>query len=165
MLVQSLTLSGPSETEVLGQQLATSLVSAQISAGLILLFGDLGAGKSTLVRALLRALGVAGPIPSPTYTLVEPYELDGLSIRHLDLYRIADSSELEELGGRELFDTLALVEWPERVPQLLARADLRIDLSHAGEGRLASLTWGGQEEFVAAAAMLGNLLEQSTLSS
>lgn len=165
MLVQSMTLSGPSETEVLGQQLAACLASAQISTGLILLFGDLGAGKSTLVRALLRAYGVTGPIPSPTYTLVEPYELDGLSIRHLDLYRIGDASELEELGGRELYDTLALVEWPDRVPQLLARADLRIGLTHADDGRLASLTWGERKEFAAAAALLGNLLEQSTLSS
>lgn len=165
MLEQRLSLTSAAATEKLGAHLAICLRSSNVRTGLILLFGELGAGKSTLVRALLRSLGVSGPIPSPTYTLVEPYELDGLSVRHLDLYRIGDPSELEELGGRELFDTLALVEWPDKAPQLISRADLRIDLAHADSGRVATLGWGDNPQFAAAAALLGNLLEQSTLSS
>ncbi len=102
------------------------------------LHGDLGAGKSTLARAVLRALGVRGAIRSPTYTLIEPYQLDsGDEALHLDLYRIAAVAELEFLGLDALAEqaSLWLVEWPERGGKALPQADLRVDLAVAGDGR------------------------------
>ena len=107
---------------------------------LILLQGELGAGKTTLARAALEALGHAGTVPSPTYTLVEPYEVPRGIVYHVDLYRIADANELEFLGWDDLREGLLLVEWPERVPTLLDDADLAIALSYSGAGRNASVT-------------------------
>ena len=107
------------------------------------LHGVLGAGKSTLARGWLRALGVGGAIRSPTYTLVERYSLaDGESF-HLDLYRIADAGELEFLGLDPTDGVLWLVEWPERGGAGLPPADLRIDLAIAGLGRSARLVAEG----------------------
>ncbi len=105
--------------------------------GVVLLRGALGAGKTTLVRGLLRALGVAGAVRSPTYTLVEPYETPDTRVLHVDLYRLADATEIEGLGIREALDggTLLLVEWPERAPDALPPADLELTLAHAGEHR------------------------------
>lgn len=101
----------------------------------VLLEGELGAGKSTLARALLRAMGHDGAVPSPTYTLIEPYEIAGTSVYHVDLYRVVDEEELRFLGWTELDDGLRLVEWPDRAPGLAATADLRISLSYDGDGR------------------------------
>ncbi len=126
------------------------------------LHGDLGAGKSTLARGLLRALGVTGAIRSPTYTLIEPYRLrDGDEAVHLDLYRIAAADELEFLGLDALAAqaSLWLVEWPERGRGALPHADLVIDLDHAGEGRRAAL--GARSE--AGKAWLGRLQEKLNL--
>lgn len=94
--------------------------------------GPLGAGKTTWVRAFLRALGHDGVVPSPTYTLVEPYEADGLKIWHVDLYRLQDPLELEGLGVRELLDgnAVMLVEWPERWLEIEARSDISLDFRH-----------------------------------
>jgi len=107
------------------------------------LCGDLGAGKTTWVRALLRGLGYAGRVPSPTYTLLEHYLLDGLSVVHLDLYRLASEGELENLGLRDWLaqpSTWVLVEWPERAPELLAHCDLILSLAEAGaNGRRIAL--------------------------
>ena len=98
--------------------------------------GDLGAGKSTFARALLRALGVQGAIRSPTYTLVERYTLtDGGDALHLDLYRIGDPGELEFLGIDAGEGTLWLVEWPERGGNALPQADLDVQLALEGDGR------------------------------
>lgn len=94
---------------------------------LIGLRGELGSGKTAWTRAMLRGLGYAGRVPSPTYTLLEQYALDGLTVVHLDLYRVASESELEHLGVRDWLGQPAVwvvVEWPERAPQLLARCDL-----------------------------------------
>ncbi len=105
---------------------------------LVTLQGDLGAGKTTLVRAFLRALGWQGAVKSPTYTLVESYELPQGQVVHFDLYRLADAEELENLGVRDYFtaDTLCWVEWPERGQQLLPPADLALSLrSDGAEGR------------------------------
>ena len=98
---------------------------------IVALSGDLGSGKTTWVRAMLRGLGHAGRVPSPTYTLVEPYPLDGLTLVHLDLYRLADDGELETLGIRDWLgrpDVWLLVEWPERAPALASLADLELEL-------------------------------------
>ena len=122
-------------TEALGQALARTRPAVAV----VHLRGDLGAGKSTLARALLRALGVAGAIRSPTYTLVERYPVEGGEAWHLDLYRIGDAGELEFLGLDEGAAELWLVEWPERGGAALPRADLQVDLSVEGNGRAARL--------------------------
>ena len=109
------------------------------SGFLLLLQGELGAGKSTLARAMLQKMGIDGPIPSPTYTLVEPYEVSDGVVYHIDLYRLSGMEELDYLGWDDLRDGLILLEWPERVPQLQQQADLLIKLDYDGEGRLATL--------------------------
>ena len=131
-------MPGEAATEALGARLAATL-PANPSGLLIALEGDLGAGKTTLVRAFLRALGHAGPVPSPSYTLVEPYELDRGRYYHVDLYRLADAGELEFLGWSDLREGVVLVEWPERAPEILASSDLSIKLAYRGTGRGALL--------------------------
>lgn len=106
------------------------------------LHGDLGAGKSTLARAWLRALGVQGAIRSPTYTLVERYPLATGEALHLDLYRIGDGAELEFLGLDDVDAALWLIEWPERAGDALPTPDLRVVLSIEGEGRRCELRPG-----------------------
>ena len=123
-------------TEALGGRLARSLPARAV----VYLHGDLGAGKSTLARALLRALGVTGAIRSPTYTLVEPYALAaGGQALHLDLYRIGNPGELEFLGLDPAEARLWLVEWPERGQGVLPAADLEIALAVEGGGRSCRL--------------------------
>ncbi len=122
-------------TDALGRALAAT----QPTRAVVFLHGDLGAGKSTLARAWLRALGVEGPVRSPTYTLVERYPLPGGEALHLDLYRIAGAGELEFLGLDEPGVALWLVEWPERGLGGLPAADLQVDLAVSGEGRAARL--------------------------
>lgn len=109
------------------------------SGFLLLLQGELGAGKSTLARAMLRTLGVSGPIPSPTYTLVEPYEVSAGMVYHIDLYRLSGMEELDYLGWDDLRDGLILLEWPERVARLQQQADLLVRLDYADLGRTAQL--------------------------
>ena len=124
-------------TAALGKALA-----AGASAGRVLhLRGELGAGKTTLVRGLLRALGYAGRVKSPTYTLVEPYELSSLHFYHFDFYRFKDRSEWLSSGFREYFSPQAfcVVEWPEKAGELLGTPDLDVRLQFSGEGRRASL--------------------------
>ncbi len=103
----------------------------------VLLEGELGAGKSTFARGLIRAMQHEGPVPSPTYTLVEPYYLPAGIVYHIDLYRIASEEELRFLGWNELDDGLRLVEWPDRAPELASSADVRLTLSYDGAGRSA----------------------------
>ena len=116
-----------------------SVLPADTAGWTLLLDGELGAGKSTFARALIRAMGHSGAVPSPTYTLVEPYELPGRLVYHVDLYRISDEEELRYLGWTELEDGLRIVEWPDRAPELLAAADLRLELRYANSGREAVL--------------------------
>lgn len=123
-------------TEQLGQALART----RPAQALVQLRGDLGAGKSTLARALLRALGVQGAIRSPTYTLIERYPLGDGEAWHLDLYRIGHAEELDFLGLDEGDVRLWLVEWPERGEGALPPADLRVELAVAGQGRHYDLT-------------------------
>ena len=123
-------------TEALGARLAQTLPARAVAY----LHGDLGAGKSTLARALLRALGVTGTIRSPTYTLVEQYPLPAGGIAlHLDLYRIGDPGELEFLGLDPAETRLWLVEWPERGQRGLPAVDLDVVLAMEGEGRRCQL--------------------------
>ena len=105
--------------------------------GVVYLSGELGAGKTTFARALLRQLGARERIKSPTYTLIENYTLGGLAVYHLDLYRIAEPGELEWLGLADLTAEphLLLVEWPERAGGALPAADLCVKLAHAGAAR------------------------------
>lgn len=105
----------------------------------VLLRGELGAGKSTFARALINAAGHAGPVPSPTYTLVEPYQLPRANIYHIDLYRVLDEEELAYLGWEELDDGLRLVEWPDRASGLSGQADLVLTLAYENSGRRAEL--------------------------
>jgi tRNA threonylcarbamoyladenosine biosynthesis protein TsaE len=101
----------------------------------ILLEGELGAGKSTFARAFIRAAGHEGAVPSPTYTLVEPYQLARGNIYHVDLYRVADEEELRYLGWNELEDGCRIVEWPDRAPGLVNQADLLLTFTYADGGR------------------------------
>jgi len=119
--------------------LAGQLASALDEGLVIYLHGDLGAGKTSFARALLRALGVGERIKSPTYSLVESYRAQDRPAWHLDLYRIADPGELEWLGLDALSDpsALVLVEWPERGAGALPAADLIVHLGYAGTGRSA----------------------------
>jgi tRNA threonylcarbamoyladenosine biosynthesis protein TsaE len=137
-LGQSLILPDPESTESLAAALVAAL-PADAGGWTILLLGELGAGKSTFARAMLRSLGHEGLVPSPTYTLVEPYTLPGYSVYHIDLYRVTSADELEFLGWSDLQDGLKLVEWPERAPRLLTLADIQIELRYEGCGRAADL--------------------------
>jgi len=131
-------LSDAAATENLGRDLVT-LLPEDCSGWMILLQGELGAGKSTLARSMLRAFGYQGIVPSPTYTLVEPYQIDDKIIYHVDLYRIADENECEFLGWSDLRDGLLLIEWPERIEELTRQGDVLIELSYLGDGRNAEI--------------------------
>jgi tRNA threonylcarbamoyladenosine biosynthesis protein TsaE len=125
---------------------ATARLGAALAAGVqpgrvLYLCGDLGAGKTTLVRGLLRALGVTGPVKSPTYTWVEPYTISRLDLYHFDFYRFTDRTEWLSSGLREYFrpDAFCIVEWPEKAGALLPAPDLAITLGYDGDARRASI--------------------------
>jgi tRNA threonylcarbamoyladenosine biosynthesis protein TsaE len=137
---QTLAVSLPNETATMA--LARRLAPALLDGGVVFLRGELGAGKTTFARALLRALGVGERVKSPTYSLLERYAVNGRDAFHLDLYRIADAGELEWLGLDELDapETIVLVEWPERGRGALPTPDLEVALEHEGDGRRGYLT-------------------------
>lgn len=141
--------------------LAECLAAHQPRGAMVHLHGDLGAGKSTLARAWLRALGVTGTVRSPTYTLVERYPVEGGEALHLDLYRIGDAGELDFLGLDDVEAALWLVEWPERGAAALPVPDLEVHLAMDGEGRSVLLT----AEHPAGAAWLAALIADRRLST
>jgi len=133
MTSRSWELATEAELVALGRQLAPVLADVC----LIGFSGDLGAGKTTLVRGLLQALGHEGAVTSPTFTIVEPYTLGPRSIFHFDLYRLQDPQELEDIGWREYFQPgrLCLVEWPEKAHGLLPVADIDVMIQKLNTGR------------------------------
>jgi tRNA threonylcarbamoyladenosine biosynthesis protein TsaE len=134
--------TGAEETEAFGARLASTRPGGNDALSVVYLTGDLGAGKTTLARGLLRSLGVTGSVRSPTYTLVEVYELGALTALHLDLYRLRDPAELHHLGLREWArgGHLWLIEWPERGGDLLPGADLVIKLTAGDSGHDIEVT-------------------------
>lgn len=149
----TLALPDARATEALGARLAGALRAGDR----IYLSGDLGAGKTTLVRGLLRALGEVGPVRSPTYTLLEPYETAGLLLWHLDLYRVADAAELEYLGLRDALDerTVLLLEWPERGAGWLPLPDLSVRLEVSGHARACTIVAESQRGHALMAILRG----------
>jgi tRNA threonylcarbamoyladenosine biosynthesis protein TsaE len=121
------------EQMALGAELSRAIDAPCI----MFLQGDLGAGKTTLVRGFLRERGYIGPVRSPTYTLVEPYPLAHETVYHLDLYRLANGEELEYLGLRDMLGSgsILLIEWPEQGEGWLPQADLELHIQHEPDGR------------------------------
>ena len=155
MTQPTLTLELPDEhaTDRLGQALAHlaaalkpdalgKLLPDASAGGRIYLKGDLGAGKTALVRAFLRQCNISGRIKSPSYALLESYEVSNLYFYHLDFYRFSENADWLDAGFRDLFknNALILIEWPERAGSLLSDPDLLIELSYAGLGRIATLS-------------------------
>ena len=138
LTVLNLSLDTEEDTHQFG-----ALLGKHLSAPLVCyLRGDLGVGKTRLVRAVIQSLGYDGNVKSPTYTLVEPYQLQGVNIYHFDLYRISDPEELDFLGIRDYFDhqSISFIEWPDKGKGWLNAADLSILLEFNGDGRKIQLS-------------------------
>ncbi len=136
-MVDDLLIVDEAEMRMLGAR----LIKACNGGGVITLSGELGTGKTTLVRGALQALGVEGGVRSPTYTLVEYYPFTDFAIAHFDLYRLGDPEELEYLGYRDYLNpsTLCLIEWPERASGYLQAIDIAVELAYDPAGRRVSL--------------------------
>jgi tRNA threonylcarbamoyladenosine biosynthesis protein TsaE len=139
----SCTFQLPNEeaTVAMGNRIA-SIVKGELTQGIVVyLNGDLGAGKTTFTRGFVQGMGHNGHVKSPTYTLVEPYELDDWRVYHFDLYRLGDPEELEFMGIRDYFNDncCCFIEWPEKGFGLLANADITINMAYQGEQREVEL--------------------------
>lgn len=146
-----ISLANEEATAAFGARLAKALSARALPLIVVYLHGDLGAGKTTLVRSVLRGFGHQGSVKSPTYTLVEEYEVMDRKIYHFDLYRLADPEELEFMGMRDFLNPdlealggiICFVEWPEKGEGLLPRADIDLRLSIYGEGRICAAELAG----------------------
>lgn len=132
-------LADESATAELARALAAA-IPGSVNGWTILLRGELGAGKSSFARAFIHALGHEGAVPSPTYTIVEPYSLSRGELYHIDLYRIGSEEELHYLGWSDMALGCRLVEWPDRAPGLEEAADLVVTLAYRLPGRAADIS-------------------------
>ncbi len=134
---KKLTLSSLEDTKNLGQEIAKEILKRKDkSAFIVFLDGDLGTGKTTLVKEIIFALGIKEKVKSPTFTIIEPYELNDKNIYHIDLYRINDPFELETIGLREYLnesEAIIFIEWPEKSFGFLKKFNLKISLKHSSE--------------------------------
>ncbi len=134
---KKITLRSLEDTKNLGQEIAKEILKRKDkSAFIVFLDGDLGTGKTTLVKEIIFALGIKEKVKSPTFTIIEPYELNNKNIYHIDLYRINDPSELEIIGLREYLnesEAIIFIEWPEKSFGFLKKFDLKISLKHSSE--------------------------------
>ena len=134
---KKITLRSLEDTKNLGQEIAKEILKRKDkSAFIVFLDGDLGTGKTTLVKEIIFALGIKEKVKSPTFTIIEPYELNDKNIYHIDLYRINDPSELEIIGLREYLnesEAIIFIEWPEKSFGFLKKFDLKISLKHSSE--------------------------------
>lgn len=151
---QSFILADEAATIAMGKRIA-DIVKSDLQHGItVYLNGDLGAGKTTLTRGFVQGMGHVGNVKSPTYTLVEPYELQDWQVYHFDLYRLADPEELEYMGIRDYFNprSCSFIEWPEKGHGMIAAADIIIDLAYHDNKRaitMQSATAIGQQLMLA----------------
>ena len=139
------TIYGEQDMVAAGKRLGRALIDSR--GGTVFFYGELGTGKTTLCRGVLRACGHFGAVKSPTYTLVEPYRYHQVDIYHFDLYRLGDPEELEYIGIRDYFegDNICLVEWPERGEDMLPQPDLEVFIDYEGRGRKLQFVANGKE--------------------
>lgn len=135
-------ISSPQAMEALGAEISQQITNNMKSTAIVYLHGDLGAGKTTLVRGALHALGYQGLVKSPTFTLVETYSINSLEVYHFDLYRVSDPEELDFIGIREFccHGSICFIEWPELGKPMVPAATLEIHITYHEQGRQVDIT-------------------------